>query len=209
MQSAQKFVRSVKLDGLLERLQATPKLQLKNVKALNVSYAFRNDHFGARHFTKEFLPRIAYANPGVQINVEKMRKEPQDKWKPSIEVVYEDSTSQVLSLHEKWSTAIAKDLLDAAGTDAWKRYKSSSQANGRPVFPGEEGETSGESSTTPDSLPTLAQFKASPEGQQAIERAKIAAQKDMDRRMKRSQFLRKKAGIEEEPKKRKNQRMTI
>lgn len=104
--ATKKIVESVKLDKVLGALNSQPKLTLRGVKRLNLSYAFRNDHFGARyvlpllgqfqashliprrHFAKEFVPRLTFSNPGVDIRIEKMRKSPSDKWKPEIEVVY-------------------------------------------------------------------------------------------------------------------------
>ncbi|KAF9030802.1 hypothetical protein BDZ89DRAFT_923884, partial [Hymenopellis radicata] len=128
------------LNVLLANLNATPRLMLRGVKELRVSYAYRNDHFGARHFAKDFLPRIAYANPEVAINVQKELKTKDDKWRPDIKVVFGDGKTAAINMHAKWSTAIAKELMDVAGIDAWRKYKASADAAGRPVFPGEENE---------------------------------------------------------------------
>ena len=37
-----------KLSKILQHLNAKPKLNLTGVKSLKLSYAFRNDHFGAK-----------------------------------------------------------------------------------------------------------------------------------------------------------------
>ncbi|KAJ2926656.1 hypothetical protein H1R20_g10428, partial [Candolleomyces eurysporus] len=37
-----------KLSKILAHLDANPKLSLAGVKSLKLTYAFRNDHFGAR-----------------------------------------------------------------------------------------------------------------------------------------------------------------
>lgn len=37
-----------KLSKLIANLDAKPKLNLTGVKSLKLSYAYRNDHFGAR-----------------------------------------------------------------------------------------------------------------------------------------------------------------
>ncbi|KAG9102181.1 hypothetical protein FS749_013384 [Ceratobasidium sp. UAMH 11750] len=46
---------------------------LPNVKSLTLTLAPRNGHWGARHFLKDDLPRIAYANPHVAYRVSKYR----------------------------------------------------------------------------------------------------------------------------------------
>ena len=40
----------------------------------------------------------------------------------------------------KWSTTIAKELMDLAGGEPWKAYKSAALAAGHPILPGEEKE---------------------------------------------------------------------
>ena len=95
-----------KLSQALAQLNAQPKLTLNATRSLRLSYAFRNDHFGARydvanlelvrngqrsfyrHFAKDYLPRIRYANPALNIQVEKARKTPQEAWRPAMEVEF-------------------------------------------------------------------------------------------------------------------------
>ena len=94
-----------KLSQALAQLNAQPKLTLNALKSLRISYAFRNDHFGARyvanadrfgigqrslyrHFAKDYLPRIRYANPALNIQVEKVLKRPQEAWRPAMEVEF-------------------------------------------------------------------------------------------------------------------------
>ena len=95
-----------KLSQALAQLNAQPKLTLNAIRSLRLSYAFRNDHFGARygvanmervrndqcsfyrHFAKDFLPRIRYANPMLDIRVEKPKKTPQEAWRPAMEVEF-------------------------------------------------------------------------------------------------------------------------
>ena len=78
----------------------------QDTKSLRLSHAFRNDRFGARydvanlervrngqrsfyrHFAKDYLPRIRYANPTLNIQVEKARKTPQEAWRPAMEVEF-------------------------------------------------------------------------------------------------------------------------
>lgn len=40
----------------------------------------------------------------------------------------------------KWSTTIAKELMDLAGGDPWKAHKAAAAAAGQPILPGEEKE---------------------------------------------------------------------
>lgn len=39
-----------------------------------------------RHFVKEDLPRIRYANPDLNIKVTKLRKTPEERWDPEMQV---------------------------------------------------------------------------------------------------------------------------
>lgn len=41
-----------------------------------------------RHFLKEELPRIRYANPTIDIHVEKVNKTKEEKWKSEIELEF-------------------------------------------------------------------------------------------------------------------------
>jgi small subunit ribosomal protein S25 len=164
-----------KLSQLIASLNAPPKLALSNLKSLKLTLAFQNDHFGARcastslgdnasdiilgsHFVKEQLPRIRYANPTLDIQVEKVRKTAQEAWRPEIElhfsashptfslpVTHSPSTAangshKTLDMHEKWSTSILKELREAAGGDLWRQWKVESAATGLPLVPGEENE---------------------------------------------------------------------
>ena len=97
-----------RLSQILEHLRKEPRPQLQKVKALKITYAYRNDHWGARcvlrprlvrrrvrltlgglwcrHFVKDELPRIRYANPRLDIQVNKLPKTRQDNWKPELTV---------------------------------------------------------------------------------------------------------------------------
>jgi len=77
-----------------------------SLRSLKLTYAKRNDHFGARcvrrsfndlvafslyphsdnyrHFAKEELPRIQYANPTIAIEVSKVPKSEADTWQSSL-----------------------------------------------------------------------------------------------------------------------------
>jgi len=43
-------------------------------------------------------------------------------------------------MHEKWSTAILKELMEVAGGDPWQQWKLESTAAGLPLVTGEENE---------------------------------------------------------------------
>ena len=103
-----------KLSQLIASLNAPPRLTLPNLKSLRLTLAFQNDHFGARcaftslresmcltivissHFVKEQLPRIQYANPTLDIQVEKVRKTAQEAWRPQMELDFSDSHPRFL-----------------------------------------------------------------------------------------------------------------
>jgi len=42
--------------------------------------------FEYRHFLKEDLPRIRFANPNLDIQVQQAKKTEQEKWRPEIEL---------------------------------------------------------------------------------------------------------------------------
>ena len=63
-------------------------------------------------------------------------------------------------MHEKWSTAIVKEVMEAAGGDAWQLYKAEAEAAGREVVPGEAGEKRVLSRKTKGALPGLDEFRA-------------------------------------------------
>ncbi|KAF8736084.1 hypothetical protein AX14_000883 [Amanita brunnescens Koide BX004] len=149
-----------KLSQALAQLNAQPKLTLNALKSLRISYAFRNDHFGARHFAKDYLPRIRYANPALNIQVEKVLKTPQEAWRPAMEVEFTNGTVHTVDMQQKWSTAILKELMDLAGDDSWGHWKSHARASGQPIVPGEENEASVVASADGAVLPTLKAFRA-------------------------------------------------
>ncbi|KAF5376894.1 hypothetical protein D9615_007201 [Tricholomella constricta] len=155
------------LARVLENLNAAPKLTLSNLKSLKLSLAFQNDHFGARHFVKEQLPRIQYANPNLNIQVEKVRKTANEAWRPEIELEFVNGKQTTLDLHEKWSSTILKELMELAGGEPWAKWKAQAAASGLPVVPGEENEHRVVNRPTRTPLPSLKVFRASappPEG---------------------------------------------
>lgn len=54
--------------------------------------------------------------------------------------VSENGVSKTIDMSKKWSTAIVKELMDLAGGDPWKSYKSAALTSGHPILPGEEKE---------------------------------------------------------------------
>lgn len=67
-------------------------------------------------------------------------------------------------MHEKWSTAIVKEVMEAAGGDAWQRYKAEAEAAGREVIPGEaeagEKRVLSRKTNLKGALPGLDEFRA-------------------------------------------------
>ncbi|KAG5643813.1 hypothetical protein DXG03_009589 [Asterophora parasitica] len=148
------------LKRVLEHLNAGPKLTLSNLKSLKLSLAFQNDHFGARHFVKEQLPRIRYANPDLDIQVEKVRKSATEAWRPELEVEFENGQQTTLDLHEKWSSTILKELMELAGGEPWAKWKAEAATKGLPVVAGEENEGKAVKRPTRTPLPSLKTFRA-------------------------------------------------
>ncbi|KAJ6544855.1 hypothetical protein DFH09DRAFT_990443 [Mycena vulgaris] len=129
-----------RLSLLVAHLKAPPKLTLPYISSLRLTLASRNDHFGARHFLKEQLPRIRYANPDLDIEVRKIPKRPKDEWRPELKLSFYDGNTQTLNLHARWSTAIVRELMDSAGSPAWARWKAEVARSGLPLVPGAEPE---------------------------------------------------------------------
>ncbi|KAF8168445.1 hypothetical protein B0H34DRAFT_793047 [Crassisporium funariophilum] len=150
----------IHLNKVLTHLKASPKLTLTGLKALKLSYAYRNDHFGARHFVKQDLPRIRYANPDLNIQVEEVKKKKEEAWRPEMELEFENGKVQRLDLNDKWSTTILKELMTVAGGDPWKKHVEESTAAGLPVIPGERiQEEMKARQEQMDHLPTLEEWR--------------------------------------------------
>ncbi|KAJ7274577.1 hypothetical protein B0H12DRAFT_1006866, partial [Mycena haematopus] len=124
---------------------APPKLSLPSISSLRLTLAARNDHFGARHFLKEQLTRIRFANPDLNIQVRKMNKLPQDEWRPELEVSFRNGETRTFNLYGKWSTAIVRELMDSVASPSWERWKAEAARTGVPLIPGSEREP-----TTPE-----------------------------------------------------------
>lgn len=90
---------------------------------------FGNDD---RHFAKEELPRVAYNNPALTIEVDRRPKVKEEKWDPELVVglgelvvfifqsrltirytywLTEDGTTKTINMHMKHSTKILSELL--------------------------------------------------------------------------------------------------
>ncbi|KIJ58722.1 hypothetical protein HYDPIDRAFT_102069 [Hydnomerulius pinastri MD-312] len=128
------------LSRVLEHLNTGPRLALNGLRRISLTLAARNDHMGARHFVKEELPRIRWANPLLDIEVNKVQKKREDVLKPEAQLEFQDGTKSTIDMSNKWSTTIAKELMDLAGGDPWKAYKAATLAAGQPLLPGEEKE---------------------------------------------------------------------
>ncbi|KAF9779838.1 hypothetical protein BJ322DRAFT_1012710 [Thelephora terrestris] len=126
-----------RLSQILQKLQSDPKPVLRSsLKKLKLTYAVRNDHFGARHFVKEELPRIRYVNPTIAIEVDKFPKTEADTWQSSLVMEFEDGSKKSFTMDNKWSSAIFTNVMDAAGTQAWDRWKADRKAAHLPIVDG-------------------------------------------------------------------------
>ncbi|KAF8641541.1 hypothetical protein AX16_009918 [Volvariella volvacea WC 439] len=148
-----------RLSTILAHLNASPQLSLPHVKALRLSLAYKNDHFGARHFVKEDLPRIRFANPNLEIQVDRVKKSANEHWRPVMEIVTNTGSSHVINMEEKWSTTITRELMDLGGGSQWATWKADRLENKEPLLPGEQNEKPvGRRSS--QGLPTLKEFRA-------------------------------------------------
>ncbi|KZV61827.1 hypothetical protein PENSPDRAFT_642954 [Peniophora sp. CONT] len=120
------------LARVLQNLRREPRPALPRLRALRLTLASRNDHFAARHFVKEELPRIRYANPRLEISVEKKVKKEGEAWPATIELAYADGATETHALTESLSTDILTRVLDAGAGDGWKRWKETRAAQGLP-----------------------------------------------------------------------------
>ncbi|KAH9982046.1 hypothetical protein BGW80DRAFT_1261210 [Lactifluus volemus] len=121
------------LSRILQNLNKAPRPTLVGVKEITLTLAQRNDHFGARHFMKEDLPRIRYANPNIGIRVNKLPKTSDEAWKPELVLEFSDGRKQNFNLHNMWSSKIFQELMDTAGGDSWTRWKSERVEAGLPI----------------------------------------------------------------------------
>ncbi|TDL22287.1 hypothetical protein BD410DRAFT_788532 [Rickenella mellea] len=113
-----------KLSQVLEVLNKVPRPALAELQALRLKMAARNDHFGARHFVRDDLPRIRYANPTLKIEVNKVKKLKEDKqWKPEIELEFRDGRKETMDLSNKLSSDIFNQLMASAGGATWNQSK--------------------------------------------------------------------------------------
>ncbi|KIK66057.1 hypothetical protein GYMLUDRAFT_158496 [Collybiopsis luxurians FD-317 M1] len=183
------------LSKVLKSLQQEPKLSLFGVRSLKLSYAFRNDHFGARHFVKEELPRIQYANPTLNIEVDKVSKTKEEHWRPEMELELENGSRKTIDMNDKWSTTITQELLDLSGGEPWKKWKRRAAEQGLPILPGHERATE---YVPPNrgaaTFPNLREWK---ESAPARALAKERAEKERREKMKANEM--KKKAAEEQP----------
>ncbi|KII94449.1 hypothetical protein PLICRDRAFT_101265 [Plicaturopsis crispa FD-325 SS-3] len=119
-----------RLSTILQQLDSPPKLKLLRLKSLKLKYSPNYDHFGARRFVKDELPKIQWANPNVGIEIERKRWSKEDPWRPEIRLTYDNGNEQVVDMGMKRSSAILKELMDAAGDSEWKRWHADSVAQG-------------------------------------------------------------------------------
>ncbi|KAI6142075.1 hypothetical protein BKA82DRAFT_64474, partial [Pisolithus tinctorius] len=132
------------LSKVLQNLNTGPRLALdRNLKAVRLRMV-KDEHVGARHFVKDELPRIRWANPALDIQVVRAGKQQDEVMRgiarPEMEVEYENGVTKTIDMSHKWSTTITKELMDIAGGDAWKAYRAAAMKAGHPLLPGEDRE---------------------------------------------------------------------
>ncbi|OBZ79426.1 hypothetical protein A0H81_00220, partial [Grifola frondosa] len=142
-----------RLSQILVQLTKEPRPRLAGLKSLHLTLAARNDHFGARHFVKEDLPRIRYANPEIEIQVNKTPKSLSDRWKPEMIIEFsevdilvaahllyawlaciaDNGTKRTLSMEQKWSSTIFTELMDMTAGTWWAQWKKERIEAGLPI----------------------------------------------------------------------------
>ncbi|KAH9036604.1 hypothetical protein EDB85DRAFT_2288145 [Lactarius pseudohatsudake] len=145
-----------RLSKILQNLNRAPRPTLTGVKSITLTLAQRNDHFGARHFLKEEMPRIRYANPKIDIQVNKLPKAKEEAWKPELVLEFcsssfttlcllypksynsnvADGRKQDFDIHNKWSSRIFEEIMESAGGNSWTRWKTERIENGLPIVDG-------------------------------------------------------------------------
>jgi len=123
-----------RLSQILANLRRAPRPGLPSLRALRLTLAQKNEHFGARHFLKEDLPRIRYANPRLDITVDKKPKTAEEAWSPELVLEFADGRVEKLNVDNLWSSDILQRVLDAAGGDSWTRWKDARAAQGLPAL---------------------------------------------------------------------------
>ncbi|EIN13276.1 hypothetical protein PUNSTDRAFT_128963 [Punctularia strigosozonata HHB-11173 SS5] len=121
------------LSKVLAFLTRDPKPTLNAVSSLRLTYAARNNHWGARHFVKEDLPRIRYANPNVDIAVNKVQAGLEDVVRPELVIERRNGTKETISMDSKHSTKIFEELMNKAGGANWERWCADREAGGLPI----------------------------------------------------------------------------
>ncbi|KAI0307400.1 hypothetical protein B0F90DRAFT_1806929 [Multifurca ochricompacta] len=125
-----------RLSQILKNLNRAPRPTLVGVRGITLTLARRNDHFGARYFLKDDLPRIRYANPKLDIQVNKFSKTKEETWQPELLLEFSDGRKQCLNIHNKWSSRIFQELMDVAGGNSWTRWKTERREAGLPAVDG-------------------------------------------------------------------------
>ena len=98
---------------------------------------------------KDELPRIQYANPRIAIEVNRIPKAKEDTWQSSMSMEFgkflwpsryrfaenfpDDGSKKTFTMDGKWSSTIFADVMDAAGTPAWDKWKATRKAAKLPI----------------------------------------------------------------------------
>jgi small subunit ribosomal protein S25 len=106
------------------------------------------------HFLKEDMPRIRYANPKIDIQVNKLVKIKEETWQPELVLDFcsspftgnqyqtqtfpplADGQKKSFNLSNKWSSTIFQELMDTAGGNSWTHWKTERAEAGLPIIDG-------------------------------------------------------------------------
>lgn len=98
------------IQTLQNSLSSGTKLK-PNVSSVFLSFAKRNSDMGARHFLKEDLPAVTYANPHVSFRI---RRTVRKTVEPCLHVNFADSTRTAIPIAKRTSADIRKDFFKTA-----------------------------------------------------------------------------------------------
>ncbi|KAJ3574990.1 hypothetical protein NP233_g1394 [Leucocoprinus birnbaumii] len=123
-----------RLSRVLDHLNQEPKLHLPKVTHLKVRWNAKKLERGSKRFVRDALPRIRYANPALDIEVDK-------QWtgdvEPQIQFRFTNGEVKTISMkeHEDKPSALLTQVMDFAGGDPWAQYKKRTEGKETFVFP--------------------------------------------------------------------------
>ncbi|KZS90248.1 hypothetical protein SISNIDRAFT_488459 [Sistotremastrum niveocremeum HHB9708] len=106
-----------RLSQILKHLTIPPPPSLPSLQSLRLTYAVKNNHFGARHFAKEELPRIQYANPSLRISVDKKPIQSLKTEGAKLILGFHNKPEQTIDISSKESSTILEAILTSGAAD--------------------------------------------------------------------------------------------